>query len=161
MFILETHNHSLVFRIDNDAPEDYMNRWNQLKRDCEESDNKYIIEKMKTYCKLEQNKNAPYLQREEGGIGGGDNTINKQMRFYRLLPRQVPPLHYNSRCIVLDQISNTHTEKWTYDELDDLIYAFTKTFNFFVKSECVNGFIELSNENQLDDDYLDSDDEPN
>lgn len=145
MFILESHNHSLIFRIDKDAPKDYINRWNRIKFDCEENDNKYIIEKMKTYCKLEQNKNLPYL--EQGGIA----TEGKQLRFFRLYSKSI---NYNDKDIVLDQIINTNTEKWSYDELDDLIYAFTKTFNYFVKSECVNGVIEMSNDN-----YLDSDDE--
>ena len=63
-------------------------------------------------------------------------------------------INYNDKDIILDRIINTNTEKWSYDELDDLIYAFTKTFNYFVKSECVNGVIEMSNDN-----YLDSDDE--
>lgn len=61
MFILETHNHSLIFCIDKDAPKDYLNRWKKIKLDCEQKNNKYIIEKMKTYCKLEQNKNISYL----------------------------------------------------------------------------------------------------
>jgi hypothetical protein len=158
MFILETHFHNLIFRIDNDAPEDYINRWKKIKFDCEEDDNKYIIEKMKTYCKLEQNKNLPYLQREEGGIGGNDNTINKQIRFFRLYSKY-KHVSYNDKYIVFDKIYNTNIEKWSYDELDDLIYAFTKTFNYFVKSNCINGFIQMSNKKCLDDNYLDSDDE--
>ena len=156
MYILETHNHKLIFRIDKDAPKDYINRWEKIKNDCEKKDNKYIIEKMKTYCKLEQNKNLPYLQRDEGGIGGDNNIINKQIRFFRLYSMH---LNYNDKDIVLHRISNTNTEKWTYDELDDLVYAFTKTFNYFVKSNCVNGFIEMSNKKCLNDNYLDSDDE--
>ena len=142
MFLLETHTHKLIFRIDNDAPKKYMHRWKTLKMDCEENDNKYIIEKMKTYCKLEQNKNIPYLKREEGGIGGDNNLINKQIRFFRFYSKTI---NYNDKDIVLDQIYNTDTEKWSYDELDDLIYAFTKTFNYFVKSDCVHGVIEMSN----------------
>jgi hypothetical protein len=158
MFILETHKYSLIFRIDNDTPEDYINKWKKIKFDCEEGDNKYIIEKMKTYCKLEQNKNLPYLQREEGGIGGNDNTINKQIRFFRLYSKY-KPASYNDKYIVFDEIYNTNIEKWSYDELDDLIYALTKTFNYFVKSNCINGFIQMSNKKCLDDNYLDSDDE--
>jgi len=156
MFILETHNHSLIFSIDKDASEDYIYRWKEIKFNCEEDNNKYIIEKMKTYCKLEQNKNIPYLQREEGGIGGDNNNTDKQIRFFRLYPNS---LNYNDKDIVLDQIINTNTEKWSYIELDDLIYAFTKTFNYFVKSNCVNGFIKMSNKKYIDDEYLDSDNE--
>lgn len=158
MFILGTHNHSLIFRIDKDAPQDYITRWGKIKFDCEQNNNKYIIEKMRIYCKLEQNKKLPYLHREEGGIGGNNNIINKQIRFFRLYSKSMQ-LNYNDKDIVFDQIINTTVEKWTYDELDDLIYAFTKTFNFFVKSKCVNGFIEMSNKKCLYDNYLDSDNE--
>jgi hypothetical protein len=129
-----------------------MNRWKKLKYDCDNGDNKYIVEKMKTYCKLESNKTLPYLQRTEGGFGGNDNIMNKQIRF-RICWSNI------DNDIILDQVDNTETEKWTYDELDDIIRALTKTFNYFVESECVNGVIEISNKKSMSDDYLDSDDE--
>jgi len=152
MFILDTHIHKLRFRIDTNAPIDYMNRWKKLKYDCDNGDNKYIVEKMKTYCKLESNKTLPYLQRREGGFGGNDNIMNKQIRF-RICWSNI------DNDIILDQVDNTETEKWTYDELDDIIRALTKTFNYFVESECVNCVIEISNKESMSDDYLDSDDE--
>lgn len=152
MFILDTHIYKLRFRIDTDAPTDYMNRWKKLKYDCDNGDNKYIVEEMKTYCKLESNKTLPYLQRTEGGFGGNDNIMNKQIRF-RICWSNI------DNDIILDQVDNTETEKWTYDELDDIIRALTKTFNYFVESECVNGVIEISNKKSMSDDYLDSDDE--
>jgi hypothetical protein len=129
-----------------------MNRWKKLKYDCDNGNNEYIVEKMKTYCKLESNKTIPYLQRTEGGFGGNDNIMNKQIRF-RICWSNI------DNDIILDQVDNTETEKWTYDELDDIIRALTKTFNYFVESECVNGVIEISNKKSMSDDYLDSDDE--
>lgn len=152
MFILDTHIHKLRFRIDTNVPIDYMNRWKKLKYDCDNGNNEYIVEKMKTYCKLESNKTIPYLQRTEGGFGGNDNIMNKQIRF-RICWSNI------DNDIILDQVDNTETEKWTYDELDDIIRALTKTFNYFVESECVNGVIEISNKKSMSDDYLDSDDE--
>ena len=159
MFILDTHIYKLRFRIDTDAPTDYMNRWKKLKYDCDNGNNKYIVEKMKTYCKLESNKTLPYLQRTEGGFGGNDNIMNKQIRFRICWSKCRYQLDDYDNDIVLDQVDNTETEKWTYDELDDIIRALTKTFNHFVESECVNGVIELSNKDSMDDDYLDSDDD--
>ena len=38
---------------------------------------------------IEQNKNIPYLQREEGGIGSDNNLINKQIRFFILEVKKV------------------------------------------------------------------------
>lgn len=156
MFILDTHIHKLRFRIDTDAPTDYMNRWKKLKYDCENGNNKYIVEKMKTYCKLESNKTIPYLQRTEGGFGGNDNIMNKQIRF-RICWSNSNNSQISDNDIILDQVDNTETEKWTYDELDDIIRALTKTFNYFVESECINGVIEISNKESMIDDYLDSD----
>lgn len=159
-YILNTHIHKLRFCIDKDAPKDYMNKWNKLKYDCENGGNKYIIEIMKTYCKLEQNKNIPYLQRVEGGIGGNDNIKNKQMRFRMGMEdwkKYLPD--YMDNDIILQEIINGNTEKWSYEELDDIIRALTKTFNYFVGSECIKGVIELINRDSLSDDYLDSDDE--
>ena len=150
MFILDTHKHSLIFRIDRDAPKNYMKRWNKIKFDCIIGNNEYIIEKIKTFCKLEKNRNIPYLQREEGGIGG-NNNINKQIRFLRFYSKTMHP-NYNNKDIVLDQIYNIDIEKWSYEELDDLIYAFIKTFNYFVEEKCVNGFIEMSNKKCLNSD---------
>lgn len=157
MFILNTHIHKLIFRINSNAPESCISKWKKLKLDCQEGNNKYIVEKMKTYCKLEQNKNIPYLQREEGGIGGNNNSINKQIRFFTLLSSSCIPVNYNNKDIVLHQITSTDIEKWTYEELDDLIYAFTKTFNNFIKSEYyITGVIEMSNNNNLDSDNEES-----
>ena len=164
MFILNTHNHRLIFRINNDVPNSCMKRWKKLKIDCENGDNKYIVEKMKTCCKLEQNKNIPYLQRAEGGIGGDNNFINKQIRFFTFFSHIFIPVNYNNKDIVLEQITNTDIEKWTYEELDDLINAFTKTFNYFIESDYfIRGVIEMSTNSNLDSDNeesnLDSDNE--
>lgn len=45
--------------------------------------------------------------------------------------------------IILHDIISTTDEKWNYDELDDLIYAFIKTANFNIKADCVNGNIKM------------------
>jgi hypothetical protein len=132
MFILDTHIYKLRFRINTDAPTDYMNRWKKLKYDCDNGNNKYIIEKMKKYCKLESNKTLPYLQRAEGGFGGNDNIMNKQIRF-RICWCNSNNSQISDNDIILDQVDN--------------------------ESECVNGVIEISNKKSMSDDYLDSDDE--
>lgn len=48
MFILNTHTHRLIFRINSDATKDYVSRWKEIKRHCENGNNKYIVEQMKT-----------------------------------------------------------------------------------------------------------------
>ena len=166
MDILSTHYHRLVFRIDNDAPKEYMERWEEFKFNCESGEsgpstpgpstpgpNKYILEEMKTYCKLKQNKELPYLERTEGGLGGGNNIENKQIRFrdYKLWKKN--PLYIDND-IIMDQIVNGENEIWTYEELDDIIYGFIKTANKIVEAECINGFIELKNKNGYIDSYF-------
>jgi len=159
MNIINIYEHRLVFRIDNDAPKKYMDRWEKFKLNCESGEsgpstpgkNKYILEQIKEYCKLKQNKELPYLKRCEGGLGGNNNIENKQIRFrdYELWSK-VP--RYIDNDIIMEQITNGEKEIWTYEELDDIIYGFIKTANEIMKSECINGFIELKNKNG----YLDS-----
>jgi hypothetical protein len=45
MEILQTHNHKLRFKIDNNAPPKYMERWKEFKYKCENGDNKNIVER--------------------------------------------------------------------------------------------------------------------
>jgi hypothetical protein len=151
MNILNTHNHRLVFCIDDDAPEEYIKRWNEFKLKCESGKNKHIVEQIKEYCKLETNKAMPYLNRMEGGMGGDNNMIHKQLRFRNSI------FGIKGNDIIFDQVINTDTEKWTYDELDDVIYAFIKTANYNVKADCVRGYIEMKNKTSDSDNYLDSD----
>tara|TARA_A100001015_G_C14942984_1_gene693383 strand:+ start:613 stop:1083 length:471 start_codon:yes stop_codon:yes gene_type:complete len=149
MNILNTHHHRLVFSIDNDAPKEYMDRWKNLKLICECGKDglltpKSILEQVKKNCKLQQNKNLPYLNRCEGGLGGDDNRLNKQIRFrdYNLWSELQK---YTDNNIIFDQVLNTENEIWTYEELDDIIYGFIKTANYIVRANCVNGYIELKN----------------
>lgn len=151
MNMLNTHNHRLVFCIDDDAPEEYIKRWNEFKLKCESGKNKHIVEQIKEYCKLETNKALPYLNRMEGGIGGDNNMTHKQLRFRNSI------FGIKGNDIIFDQVINTDTEKWTYDELDDIIYAFIKTANYNVNADCVRGYIEMKNKSSDSDNYLDSD----
>ena len=158
MNILNTHIHQLRFYIDKDYSSESMNRWNELKSKCENGKNKHIAEQLKSYCKLNVNRDLPYLKRTEGGLGGNNNLVNKQIRFrdywgdndYR---------YKRDNDIILHEITSTDNEKWTYDELDDLLRAFIKVAKFNVKEDCINGCIEMFNKKMLDDYYLESDSE--
>ena len=71
MNILDSHEYNLSFRLDLDAPNKYIKKWNKIKFECENTDNKDIVEDIKNNCKLVSNKNLPYLDRCEGGLGLG------------------------------------------------------------------------------------------
>ena len=113
--------------------------------------NKNILEQIKENFKLEGNKKLPYLKRSEGGLGGDNNIENKQIRFrdYELCSFTFPRNVDNN--IIFDQITNGKKELWTYEELDDIIYGFIKTANYFMGAECINGYIELKNKNGYED----------
>ena len=146
MVILQTHIHKLRFKIDNDAPPEYMKRWKEFKNKCENGDNKNIVEQWIYNCKLESNRQLPYLDRCEGGIGGNNNNINKQIRFRMGKWGDNDPRLFDEDILLLIENNKVSVEKWTYEELDDLIYAFIKTSNYHVQAECVNGCIEMVNE---------------
>ena len=151
MNILDTHIHKLRFKIDKDAPPKYIERWNNFKKSCEEGDNEDTVQQMKNNCKLNINKNLPYLQRSEGGMGGNNNFVNKQIRFREFFPNDNRSLNdgsWKDNDIVLTEITSTEEERWTYEELDDLIYGFIKTANYKLQAECVSGVIEMVNKNR-------------
>ena len=75
----------LRFRIDSDAPAKFLKRWLKLKSECENGLNKKIVEEWLKNCKIEIVKTMPYLKRAEGGIGGNNNKMNKQLRFRGML----------------------------------------------------------------------------
>ena len=134
------------FRIDFDASNKYIEKWNKLKQECENTDNKITVEEIKNNCKLESNKNLPYLERCEGGLG--DN--NKQIRF-----RIKESIKYDND--ILLKVENTKFEKWMYEELDDIIYSFVKVLNKRLNTKCVNGYIEIINTKMMYDDDDDDD----
>lgn len=158
MNLLNTHNHRLVFNIDRDVPEKYITKWNEFKLKCEGGDNKHIIEQIKEYSKLESNKNLPYLERVEGGLGGSNNLNNKQIRFRHIfMGQQLNGLNIpykKDTSIIFNEIISTDLEKWTYEELDDLIRSFIKTANHYVEKEWVTGYIEIKNKKMFSDNYF-------
>lgn len=111
MNILNTHIYELRFYIDNDALEEYINRWKELKLKCENGDNKIIVEKIKSYCKLSVNKELPYLERSEGGLGGNNNKTNKQIRFKDKFSYDNFRDTCNDNVIILHEITSSDNEK--------------------------------------------------
>lgn len=144
----EAYVYKLRFSIDKDAPPDYMKRWLDFKIKCEGGggENRHIIEHIKESCSLQENKILPYLNRSEGGMGGDNNRINKQIRFREKVFFDMSySLWQYDNDIVMDQIYSTETEKWTYEEISDLLSAFIKVSAYYVKSEgCIRGWIEMT-----------------
>ena len=154
MFLPEdTHMIHLRFKLDSDAPKEYIKRWLKLKSICESGENKEIVEDWLQNCQIESIKNMPYLNRCEGGIGGDDNLKNKQLRFRDKEPKYSCKIDND---IVFDNIISGENEKWTLDELDDLIRGFRRIANEYVESNCIDGCIEMIIKKSFNDNYLDN-----
>ena len=95
-------------------------------------------------CKINSNKNLPILQRLEGGMGGDDNRINKQIRFEEY-NKYYSEYNKDTEHNIIFNVYNTEEEKWTLQELDDLIYGFEKCLK--ERYFDVNCCIELSKYN--------------
>lgn len=107
--------------------------WSLIKTYCEgdgcDSDNKIpLLKRVKRECKMVDNKNLSILNRHEGGLGGDDNRLHRQIRFRRKNPS------YNDiedECVMLTATDGSapHGEKWTLDLLQDLLNAFVKVID--------------------------------
>ncbi len=152
MIIPDIHNMKLKFKIYNATPKEYMDKWIELKKMCENGNNEGIINELLSYCKLESVKKLPYLNRCEGGIGGNNNNINKQLRF-RKYCRMMELPGYKDNDIVFDNIINTTTEKWTFNELNDIMRGFSLYANNYCNiNDSIDGYIEIEYDKYLDDD---------
>ena len=150
MNIQDTHYVRLIFRIDAYITKPYIDIWNALKKECEYNNaNDEIVKEWLIMCKTESNRNLPYLNCSEGGIGY-NNIINKQIRFR---PFYSDISGFRDNYIIFD-VQNGNEEKWTLDELDDLIFGFIKYSSEYVMKECIEGVIEFVNKNNFDDNYL-------
>lgn len=146
MNILNTHIYNLSFKLDSNTPKRYVDKWNKIKNDIEMGHVENIIRMVKNDCKLESNKNLPYLQRIEGGLGGDSNILNKQLRFNS----------YEDKNIISLSVLNSDSlnEIWTYEELDDILRSCIMVLSGIMQCDCVSGCIELYNEDMLKDDYF-------
>ncbi len=161
MNILDTHIHYLRFRINCLATKKCIDKWKKIKQNCENGNNVHIIEQIKNCCMSELNKKIKKLDIVEGGFNVSDNIndceIHKQIRFRYYVNNNTNNLTDNlidiDNDIVLD-VHNTDTEKWTYNELDDIIYAFIKICVDCMHTNCVDGCIEMVNNNVINDDYF-------
>jgi len=148
--LMTVYHHSLRIRLDSDAPKEYVKKWNKFKSICEGGNpkNNIIVNKILKYCELDQNKKLSILDRLEGGLGGNDNLLHKQIRFRHCIGNVTLDgkiRNSNDNDIVLDQVISTPSEKWTYEELDDILHALIQTANHCLDEECVMGCIELEN----------------
>lgn len=145
--LMNNYIHKLRFRLDSDAPLKFIEKFKTLKERIEIGDNSNFSLMIKKHCELESNKNLPILNRTEGGLGGNNNKIHKQIRY------KLKHFYKNENDIVLNVFNSDNIdmdiEKWTYEELDDIINSFISVLNLYMGTECINGCIELVNKSMF------------
>jgi hypothetical protein len=144
MLPYNTHDIKLHFNLKITLEQTMLNKWIEFIEQCENSKNKEIVTNWLSNCKL-STKYLPYLEGSVGGIGGDNNKINKQLRFY---PKYLYKYLYNNIYSIVINVIYTQYEQWTITELDDLITAFVKTANNYLNLDCVIGHISLENKNE-------------
>lgn len=113
----------------------------------ENNDNNHFSYSIKKYCKLAINKNLPILNRCKGSLGEDNNLLNKQIRYN--MSFNSSNIDYEIKLNVLNS-NDISGEKWTYEELNDIMRAFIKLCNEYIKYKCVNGYIKLKDIKSLD-----------
>lgn len=99
---------------------------------------KWVLTEWISYCSLETNKNLSFLDRMEGGIGGIDG---KQIRC-RLLDRTIGYERQPNE-LLLD-VFDTETDKWSFEELRDLLKAFEEFASAYIHpDDPVQGYIVI------------------
>ena len=121
-------NQHLRFYLDTDAPDKIRMKWNRLRVRCMTGDFPLHID------------GYPSLDREEGGIGGDDNTIHKQIRWRGdwNLPKHS---QYYDDAIVLF-VSSTAAERWTLEELKAVAETVVESLETVLSAiHCVRSFL--------------------
>jgi len=105
-----------------------------------DSDSKLqLLERVKRECKIVDNKNLPILNRHEGGLGGDDNTLHRQIRFRPRKAARAGEIEDEFILLIATDGSAPHGEKWTLDQLQDLLKAFVKVINDILPRDTILG----------------------
>ena len=155
--LLDIYTCRLRFYVHDLSDKKYFNKFKKLKKYIEmsfssnENFNDSILSDIKTHCILESNKNLNIIKEITCGPGLGEIN-NKSLRFpvnlwnndffYTGIP--------NSIIIDIYQSDN----KWTYEELNDILRSFTIIATNYVNKEVISGSIELLDNNACNEDYL-------
>ena len=136
----ETRETKMQFILDYDAPTQLKECWKHVKLIIVFGGEKrqLLMQKWKGNCKIESNQTLSILARCEGGLGGDDNSKNKQIRFNEYyLPNE-------NESDIYVRVLNTDEDKWTIEKLLDLKDAFVMTLNSRLQAKCVKGYITIN-----------------
>ena len=128
------------------APEEFRRRWERLKDAIEcgsQKTGRCIMARWVEHCRVDSNRRLPVLHRQECGIGGDNNQTDKQIRFLRSRSDIRHPHDITADYIRNGLSGKDEAEKWSYEEITDLVGAFCACLCELLEEECVNGFIEI------------------
>jgi len=101
---------------------------------------KQLVKMWLRECKIESNRDLPFLNIAEGGLGGDSNQHNKQIRFHI----DDDSIQAEERELVFDVFhAEAGTEKWSVGELIDLVQAFENFSQRSYKEISVEGVIVI------------------
>ena len=135
------HGEMRFYIIDKDTPANCIKKWRELCAVCRGGfthrfAKKDIAEQIPLHCQLETNRQLPYLDRMEGGLGHADK---KQIRF---LPIHECEIGIGLRAPIYN--SNGNNSNWTVQEVEDLTAAFKKVADEYVGGQYVHSQYGMS-----------------
>jgi len=126
---------TLRFSLSEYSPLDAKEKWSELKEKCENGNNESITNEWISFCDPNINKSLSFINSLTGGI----RKIGKKSCHYRYSFQEIDEVRDDD--IVIRYFTNIPTCKWTYTELDDLIFAFEKMANARIGGDYVSGSI--------------------
>ena len=104
-----------------------------------------ILNRWKENCSLDSNRQLPILNKVDNGLGGDDNQINKQIRIIN--PDTESGEYYigHKKEIRMEVIDSLNGERWSLEEVEDILNAFVKTSKtYYTSSNGCTGQIILN-----------------
>jgi hypothetical protein len=126
---------SLVFKLNSGVLEE-CEKWSEIKRNCEmgEHHNGYLYELLESRLNVINFNDIHKIERYEGGFANMDES--KQIRY------RTDGFHKRKDKYIELYADDFSTEKWTQNELTDILNAYVSIFNHLMKSECISGVIK-------------------
>jgi len=130
MNVFDKHLLNLRFNVPRESPEDVLNKWNVFRKgiciDLDES----LIQSWLKYCNVESNRCL-------------NHKIDCWIKSSKCKQILLDLDDFDSDNNIYMKVCNYNSEKWTLDELDDLVTAFIKYFDNIMGYKAAFGCIEL------------------
>jgi len=143
--------YNIRFRQHHDAPKEFKTTWETLKKEIA-NNSPHVVEQWLCELDVETNALNPrdllYLERAEGGIGGGNNMTDRQIRFdfdytFRGRKRRKRMGWDHNEIILHAQPSADGTCIWLPEDLTPFKDAFSRVIVNHLGTEAHDSFVEI------------------